>query len=71
MDLPTVLAHALAHLLGFDHSDAGVMDDTLDGTTPLESIVGLAGVDNRLPKEFVVGQIAASIVGVLLEGHQL
>ena len=30
MDLLTVLAPELGHLLGFDHSEAGVMADTLD-----------------------------------------
>jgi hypothetical protein len=29
MDLLTAIAHELGHLLGFDHSESGVMDDTL------------------------------------------
>ena len=40
MDLLTVLEHELGHLLGFDHEQAGVMEDTLAAGTRQSSSAG-------------------------------
>ena len=74
MDLLTVLEHELGHLLGFDHQETGVMEDTLAAGTR-KTPAGQWSVQDAAILEFVCagepahhGRLFRDRAGLLIAG---